>query len=171
MLTRVRATVGRTLGATIRATVVLAGVGTTIGWTFGATVRAAIVLTRVGSAVRDSFTLSQCKLLHRRGGQCPDGPAAEIVPAAAWPSTTLVTLRPTRQSGGLVSYPAVVPALRLSGTAAKLTMTFRIVAVQNTDGLASTGRQLDRRGGRKHETACWSANPAIPDFQPLTVAV
>jgi uncharacterized protein (DUF697 family) len=85
VLARVGTAVGWTLSATVRATIVLARVGTAVGRTLSATVRATIVLALVGAAVRDSFTLSQCKLLHRRGGQCPDGPAAEIRPLLGQP--------------------------------------------------------------------------------------
>jgi hypothetical protein len=73
VLARVGTTVSRTLGTAIRATIVLARVGTTVSWTLGTAVRATIVLARVGTAVCDSFTLSQCKLLHRRVGSARTG--------------------------------------------------------------------------------------------------
>jgi hypothetical protein len=99
VLAGVRTAVGRTLGAAVRATIVLAGVGATVSWTFGTAVRATVVLAGVGTAVCSSFTLSQCKLLHRRVGSARTGRLPNN-PAAAWPSTTLVTPRPTRQSAG-----------------------------------------------------------------------
>jgi hypothetical protein len=73
VLARVRTTVSRTFGTAVRATVVLAGVGTAVSWTFGTAIRATIVLAGVGTAVCSSFTLSQCKLLHRRVGSARTG--------------------------------------------------------------------------------------------------